>query len=85
MGVELIFAPSAYKELSKFRKEIAQRIFKKCQKTKGDPLAFWVKITDKDFYKLRIGEYRVIADINLEDGCIEVIKVGHRKNIYKQI
>jgi mRNA-degrading endonuclease RelE of RelBE toxin-antitoxin system len=36
----------------------------------------------KDF-KLRIGNYRVIADINQNLKKIEVTRIGHRKNIYK--
>jgi len=31
-----------------------------------------------------VGDYRVIADINLKEKRIEVTKIGHRKNIYKK-
>ena len=85
MEFQLIFDPSVLKDFSKLPKGVPQRIFKKCQKTKKDPLSFWEKNTDRTDYKLRVGDYRAIADINFELKRIEVTKAGHRKNIYKRI
>jgi len=85
MDFQLIFANSADKELSKLPKNIAQRIFLKCQKTKNDPMRFWEKVTDGKEYKLRVGDYRAIADIDFEQKKIEVIMVGHRRNVYKKL
>lgn len=34
-------------------------------------------------YKLRVGDYRIIADINRNIGRIEITLIDHRKNIYK--
>ncbi len=85
MGFKLIFAPSVEKDFSKLPKEVTHRIFRKCGKTKTDPFSFWEKITDRKDYKLRIGDYRAIADINFNIKRIEVTKAGHRKNIYKQL
>jgi len=38
-----------------------------------------------DFWKYRVGDYRVIADIQDSVVCIEVIRVGNRRDIYKKI
>ena len=38
-----------------------------------------------DFWKYRVGDYRVIADIQDLVVCIEVIRVGNRRDIYKRI
>ena len=38
-----------------------------------------------DFWKYRVGDYRVIADIQDSVVCIEVIRVGNRRDIYKRI
>ena len=85
MEFKLIFAASADKDLSKLPKEIAQRIFKKCQKTKGDPMRYWEKVTDGEEYKLRVGDYRAIADIYFEERRIEVTKAGHRSTVYQKL
>jgi mRNA interferase RelE/StbE len=42
-------------------------------KTVGDP-----------YFRLRVGDYRVIFDIQNDMLRILVLKVGHRKNVYKK-
>jgi mRNA interferase RelE/StbE len=42
-------------------------------------------LTKRDFYKLRVGDYRVIAEINKNEIKILVLLIGHRKNIYGKI
>lgn len=37
----------------------------------------------KDYWRYRIGQYRILVDINEKKLIILVISVGHRKNIYK--
>ena len=37
----------------------------------------------KDYWRYRIGDYRLIADINDDKIIIIIIETGHRKNIYK--
>ena len=40
------------------------------------------KLKGKSTYRIRVGDYRVIYDILNEILVIEVVDVGHRKNIY---
>ena len=40
------------------------------------------KLKGKTTYRIRVGDYRVIYDIKSEILVIEIIDVGHRKNIY---
>lgn len=84
MDFQLIFAASADRDLAKLPKEIAQRVFLKCRKTKSDPMRYWEKVTDGQEYKLRVGDYRALADIDFEKKRIEVTIVGHRKNVYRK-
>ena len=78
---ELIFDPEAIDFLCKLPKELKERIFNKISSTKENPFHFFERLKERTDYKLRVGDYRVIADINEER--IEVTKIGHRKNIYK--
>ena len=41
------------------------------------------KLKGENAYKIRIGDYRVIYEILDEILIIELIDIGHRKNIYK--
>ena len=82
---KIIFDEEAIKFLDKLQKTISKRIFKKIQETKEDPHRYFEKLTNRKEYKLRVGDYRVIADINDSEITIYVILIGHRKNIYKKI
>ena len=40
------------------------------------------RLSGEDVHKLRVGDYRVIADWDREEGKVYVLTVGHRRNIY---
>ncbi len=40
------------------------------------------KLKGRDGYRIRVGDYRIIYEINDKILVIEIIDLGHRKNIY---
>jgi mRNA-degrading endonuclease RelE of RelBE toxin-antitoxin system len=52
--------------------------------TKEKPLHYFDRLTKRPGYKLRIGNYRAIADINEKTKTIIILLIRHRKNIYKK-
>jgi len=64
-------------------KPLRERIYNKIISTKTDPTHFFERLKERKGYKLRVGDYRVIADINNNPDIIEITVIGHRKNIYK--
>lgn len=40
------------------------------------------KLKGRDGYRVRVGDYRIIYDIFDSTLIIEVVNIGHRKNIY---
>lgn len=40
---------------------------------------------DNDFHKIRCGNYRIIYEIHEECLVILVVKVGHRKDVYRNL
>ncbi|MFN6221204.1 MAG: toxin [Anabaena sp. CRKS33] len=34
------------------------------------------------FYKLRVGDYRVMYELDIEEQLIIIIRIGHRREIY---
>jgi len=82
---QIIFDEEAIEALEKLPKELRRRIFQKVISTKGNPLRFFERLTMRDDYKLRVGDYRIIADIDKSSKQIVVTFIGHRKNIYKKI
>lgn len=81
---EIIFSKKAEKQFFKLEKKIQDRIEKVLDRIKIRPESYLVKLVDDPGYKLRIGDYRVIVDVDKRKLMILVINIGHRKNIYKK-
>lgn len=74
----------AAKALSNLPKDVAHRIFEKIRETKENPKHYWIRLEGRRDYKLRVGDYRIIADIDSENKLIQITKVGHRKTVYDE-
>lgn len=85
MNYGITFDEKAIEQLEKYPKEIKNRIFNKLQSTKNNPYHFFEKLEGRPEYKLRVGNYRVIADISDKKINILVLYIGHRKNVYKRL
>jgi mRNA interferase RelE/StbE len=65
-------------------KPIIKRIIGKIESTKNNPHNFFKRLVGRPEYKLRIGDYRVIAHIEQDKKTIFIRSIGHRKNIYRR-
>ncbi|MBS3071766.1 type II toxin-antitoxin system RelE/ParE family toxin [Candidatus Pacearchaeota archaeon] len=79
---KLILEKKAIHDLNKLETKVKDRIWNKLQECKEDPFRFFEKLVEMPGFKLRIGDWRVIADIIREKEAIIVLKVSHRKNVY---
>ena len=82
---DIILSEQVVKQLEKLEKNTQERILKALERIRMKPEAYVTKLVGPFGYKLRIGDYRVIIDINHGKSIISVTKVGHRKNIYKDL
>ena len=80
---KLIFEKRALHILNKLDKPIKERIWNKLQDCKKDPFRYLEPLTEIKGFKLRVGDYRVIIDVEKEIKILHVLRVGHRKNIYE--
>lgn len=69
--------------LDKLPQNIAIRIIEKLEKTKDDPFHF-LEHYEGEYYKLRIGNYRALLDIDFERKIILVRLIDKRGRIYKR-
>ena len=81
---ELIFEKRALRDLNKLEKNIKKRIWDKLQECKMDPFIFLEPLVKIRGFKLRVGDYRIIIDVGKKIEILNVLKVGHRKNIYER-
>ena len=79
---KLIFAKRAVHDLNKLETKIKERIWNKLQDCKENPFRFFEKLVETQGFKLRVGEWRIIADVLKEKEVIIILQIGHRKNIY---
>ncbi len=79
---EVIISDSALKQINKLENKNQERIFNALDKIRIRPESYVKKLVGMPGYRLRVGDYRVIVDIDKGKLIILVIKVGHRKNVY---
>jgi mRNA interferase RelE/StbE len=80
---EIEFSKSSEKQLLKLDKKIQIRIISTLDRIRVRPYPHVKKLIGNPYFRLRVGEYRVILDIQQDKLIIFVIEIGHRKNIYK--
>jgi len=81
MPFKIVWDEKAYDSLNKLEPIISRRILKKVFELSENPFSKDVKrLKGSDDFRLRIGDYRIIFSI--ESNIIQILKVGHRKNIY---
>jgi len=78
----LVFEKKALHDFGRLEAKVRERIWNKLQVCKENPFRFFEKLTEAEGFKLRIGDWRVVADTIMEKNAIIILKVGHRKNIY---
>ena len=83
MTYGIIFSDRALKQLKKLEKNVQERIISTLERIKIRPQAHVTKLVGDPGYRLRVGDYRVILDLDEGNLVILVIKIGHRKKIYK--
>jgi mRNA interferase RelE/StbE len=79
----IVFSEKARRQFLKLAKDMQIRIINSLDRIKIRPEAYVTKLVGDPAYKLRVGDYRVIMDMDRGKLAILIIKVGHRKNIYK--
>lgn len=86
---QIEFDPAARKELKRLDPQVARRVLeflKKSLATQTDPRKLGQALKGSrlgDFWKYRIGDFRVIASVQDKTICILVLRIGNRKEIYK--
>ena len=90
MAWQIEFDPSAVKELAKLNKPVARRIVQVLRDRIApltDPRSLGEALRGDElgsFWKYRLGDYRVVAEIIDRRVVIIVVRVGHRREVYRK-
>ena len=82
----VVIKPSAAKEIEAIsNKKDRQRIVKRIAALGDDPRPPGVqKLSGKERYRIREGVYRIIYAIEGRELVVVVVKVGHRRDVYRE-
>jgi mRNA interferase RelE/StbE len=81
---KLFFKKSVQKDFDSIPKKDLRRILNRIEELTEDPrLPGCEKLTGQDRYRLRQGRYRIVYSIQDDELTVWVVKIGHRKHIYR--
>ncbi len=78
--------PTVQKELASLPKNTRIRIATKIDSLKTNPTPQGVKLVrgkGREAYRIRVGDYRILYQIKRDIVTVLVIKIGHRREVYR--
>ena len=80
----IVIKPSAVKELDALPKSDLKKIIDKINKLAVNPRPLGSeKLSGQEKYRLRQGNYRIIYEIEDVVRIVRVVKIGHRREVYR--
>jgi mRNA interferase RelE/StbE len=80
----IFIKPSAVKEIENIPQKDRLRIIQKIQELANNPRPQGCeKLTGENKYRIRQGVYRIVYSVSDRELHIIVVKVGHRREVYK--
>jgi len=79
---KILFHKHAGRDFLRLEKSMQNRIASILERASINPYAHVRKLSGTDFYRIRVGDYRVIVHIDEMQKALVVLEIGHRKNIY---
>jgi mRNA interferase RelE/StbE len=80
----VLFRRSAAKELEAVPLKDRRRIVARIQTLRDDPRPVGCeKLSGEEKYRLRQGDYRILYEIIDQDLIITVVRIGHRREVYR--
>ena len=81
MGYRVLLHPKANEFLESVDARLQERIRKKLRTLSNRP-ENGEKLKHSDFWRLRIGDYRAIYEIDRDNDYVIVLYIGHRREVY---
>ncbi len=82
MVYTIIWSEPAARQLGKLDRSVAKRILESVQKLESDPYRSLRRLVGVPYYRLRVGDFRIIVEVVQDRLLILVLKIGHRRRVY---
>jgi mRNA interferase RelE/StbE len=84
VAYKIFIKPSAVKDLDSLPNKEVEKISSRLFQLVADPRPIGVqKLSDKEGYRIRSGNYRILYEINDKSETIFVYRIKHRKEAYR--
>lgn len=83
MAWQVVWSEKSVKQLEKIDKKDAQRIYDRVLDCADEPFRIASRLAGSPFFRLRVGNYRIILGLQQSKLVVFVIEVDLRKRIYK--
>lgn len=80
---EVILTSSARKQLKKLETSVADRVIAALERIRIRPQDYLKRLVGELLYSLRVGDYRVLVELDHGKLVVLVIKIGHRRDVYQ--
>lgn len=84
MQWQVVWSEKSVKQLEKIDKKDAQKIYDSVLECVEEPFRVVIRLTNSPFYRMRVGKYRVILDLQQNKMIIFVVESDHMGQIYKK-
>ncbi len=77
------FSELAAEKFRKLDRAVRDRVAKKLRDVAEDPRRFLTRLASVEAYRLRVGDYRVIVDVDWDHEIVHVLTLGPRSTVYR--
>ena len=85
MAYEVRFARPVAKELRRLDRREAKRVVETVEALADDPRPTGAeKVQGSPYLRIRVGNYRIVYEVRDEELVVLVVKVGHRREVYRR-
>jgi mRNA interferase RelE/StbE len=83
----VVFKPAALRDLRKLPEDVKRRVAVRIDALANDPRPHGAEALqgEPDLYRIRVGEHRIIYKLEKKALVVLVIRVGHRREVYRKI
>jgi len=86
MSFKILLSPKAAKDIKKLERQVLSKVDKALLSLAKNPYPLGIKILQDiklPQCRIRVGDYRILYDVFNKDRTIYIIRIGHRKDVYR--
>jgi len=79
---DIVFSKNAEKDFNSLSNEVKNRVVHVLERMSINPYRYTRRLKGRESFRARVGDYRILLNINEKKKIMDILRVGHRKNVY---